>query len=307
MIGKVITGRSFAGCIAYNLQRKEASILDASGVRITSINDITNDFNFQRKLNPNLGQAVGHIVLSWSAEDKAKLNDMIMVERAKEYMYKMKIRNTQYLIVQHTDRQHPHLHLVYNRVGNDGRTITDRYQKMVNAKVCKEITLKYGYHLAEGKAQVNRQRLKGSDQIKYEMYDAIKATTKIAQSWQQLEAILHKQGIKIHYKHLSGTNTIQGISFSKSIAKFKGSEIDRSLSYGKLNQLIELNKQQTKQQQLLGPVKSETPQITRAFNDTHQANQSLLGNLLEPDHEQDNPTPFELLRTKRKLKKGRRI
>jgi type IV secretory pathway VirD2 relaxase len=107
----------------------------------------------------NLGQAVGHIVLSWSAEDKAKLNDAIMVERAKEYMHKMKIRDTQYLIVQHTDRQHPHLHLVYNRVGNDGQTITDRYQKVVNAKVCKEITLKYGYHLAEGKAQVNRQRL----------------------------------------------------------------------------------------------------------------------------------------------------
>jgi hypothetical protein len=90
MIGKVITGRSFAGCIAYNLQREEASILDASGVRTTSVKDITSDFNFQRKLNPNLGQAVGHIVLSWSAEDKAKLDDAIMVERAKEYMHKMK-------------------------------------------------------------------------------------------------------------------------------------------------------------------------------------------------------------------------
>jgi hypothetical protein len=64
MIGKVITGRSFAGCIAYNLRREEASILYASGVRTTSIMDITSDFNFQRKLNPNLGQAVGHIVLS---------------------------------------------------------------------------------------------------------------------------------------------------------------------------------------------------------------------------------------------------
>jgi hypothetical protein len=37
MIGKVITGRSFAGCIAYNLQREEASILDSSGVRTTSV------------------------------------------------------------------------------------------------------------------------------------------------------------------------------------------------------------------------------------------------------------------------------
>ncbi len=304
MIGKVITGRSFAGCIAYNLQREEASILDASGVRTTSVKDMTSDFNFQRKLNPNLGQAVGHIVLSWSAEDKAKLNDAIMVERAKEYMHKMKIRDTQYLIVQHTDRQHPHLHLVYNRVGNDGQTITDRYQKVVNAKVCKGITLKYGYHLAEGKAQVNRQRLKGSDQVKYEMYDAIKAVAKVAQNWQQLEAALLKQGIQTHYKYLSGTDTVQGISFSKGITKFKGSEIDRSLSYGKLNQLIESNNQHGQRQQIAS-VNDITLPNRNSFSDTHGA--SLLGKLLEPDHEQDAQTPFELLRTKRKLKKGRRI
>jgi hypothetical protein len=304
MIGKVITGRSFAGCIAYNLQREEASILDASGVRTTSVKDITSDFNFQRKLNPNLGQAVGHIVLSWSAEDKVKLNDAIMVERAKEYMHKMKIRDTQYLIVQHTDRQHPHLHLVYNRVGNDGKTISDRYQKVVNAKVCKEITLKYGYHLAEGKAQVNRRRLKGSDQIKYEIYDAIKAVAKVAQNWQQLEAALLKQGIQTHYKYLTGTDTVQGISFSKGITKFKGSEIDRGLSYGKINQLIEFNKQHG-QRQRIASVNDITLPNRNSFSDTQGA--SLLGKLLESDHQQDAPTPFELLRTKRKLKKGRRI
>jgi hypothetical protein len=239
-----------------------------------------------------------------SAEDKAKLNDAIMIERAKEYMHKMKIQDTQYLIVQHTDRQHPHLHLVYNRVGNNGQTITDRYQKVVNAKVCKEITLKYGYHLAEGKTQVNRQRLKGSDQIKYEIYDAIKALAKVAQNWHQLEAALLKQGIQTHYKYLSGTDTVQGISFSKGITKFKGSEIDRSLSYGKLNQLMEFNKQHG-QWQRVASINDITLPNRNSIGDTHGA--SLLGKLLKPDHEQDAQTPFELLRTKRKLKKERRI
>jgi hypothetical protein len=303
MIGKVITGRSFAGCIAYNLQREEARILDASGVRTTSVKDMTSDFNFQRKLNPNLGQAVGHIVLSWSAEDTLKLSDSIMVERAKEYMDKMKIRETQYLIVQHTDRQHPHLHLVYNRVSNDGQTITDRYQKVVNAKVCKEITLKYGYHLAEGKARVNRKRLKGSDQVRYEMYDAIKAASKGASSWKQLEELLLKRGINVYYKYLSGSETIQGISFSKGVTKFKGSEIDRSLSFGKLDQLIELNKKQQTNRAQTTPVL----QPVNPVREEHHTNQSLLGVLLAPDQEQDNPVPYELRTTKRKPKKGQRI
>jgi len=38
----------------------------------------------------------------------------------------MEIKNTQYVIVQHTDRQNPHVNIVYNRVDNDGRTITDK-------------------------------------------------------------------------------------------------------------------------------------------------------------------------------------
>jgi ERCC4-related helicase len=206
--------------------------------------------------------------------------------------------------VQHTDKQHPHLHLVYNRVGNNGQTITDRYQKVVNAKVCKEITLKYGYHLAEGKAQVNRQRLKGSDQIKYEMYDAIKAVAKVAQNWQQLETALLKQGIQTHYKYLNETDNVQGISFSKGTTKFKGCEIDRSLSYGKLDQLIELNKKQA-QRQAIASINDNTFLLSNSFSDKHGA--SLLGKLLEPDHDHYAQTPFELLRTKRKLKKGRRI
>ena len=70
MIGKVKTGKSFAGCIRYNLEREEATILHAEGIRIDSITHMINDFNMQRKMNPELGQAVGHIVLSWSVQDK---------------------------------------------------------------------------------------------------------------------------------------------------------------------------------------------------------------------------------------------
>ncbi|MEB0280333.1 relaxase/mobilization nuclease domain-containing protein, partial [Mucilaginibacter sp. 5C4] len=118
MIGKVITGRSFGGCIRYVVQKHDAVVLDAAGVRMQQVNQIINDFNLQRKYNPNLGKAVGHIALSWSVNDAAKLNDEVMVNLAKEYLQKMKIQDTQYLIVKHKDKDHPHIHIVYNRVSN---------------------------------------------------------------------------------------------------------------------------------------------------------------------------------------------
>src|SRR5690606_37167474 len=128
MIGEVITGKSFGGCLRYLMNRPEATVLEAEGVRMDSARAATIDFNLQRKMNPGLGNAVGHLILSWSKEDRPKLSPAIMAERAREYLAKMRIRNTQYLVMQHTDREHPHIHIVYNRVNNEGKTLSDRFQ-----------------------------------------------------------------------------------------------------------------------------------------------------------------------------------
>jgi len=239
MIGKVITGKSFGGCIRYVVQKQDAVIMDAAGVRMHEVNQIINDFNLQRKYNPNLGQAVGHIALSWSINDLEKLNDEVMVTMAKEYLQKMRIKDTQYLIVKHKDKEHPHLHIVYNRVDNNGKTIPDNFQKRRNVEVCRDMTVKHGFYISPGKEQVNRKQLKGEDKIKYELFDAIGSASKKVKNINELIQILAKQGIVTHLKYKSGSNEVQGISFSKGDYKFKGSEIDRSLSYGKLSQFIE--------------------------------------------------------------------
>jgi hypothetical protein len=262
MIGKVITGKSFGGCIRYVVQKHDAVILDAAGVRMQQVNQIINDFNLQRKYNPKLGKAVGHIALSWSINDVAKLNDEVMVDLAKEYMQRMKIQNTQYLIVKHRDKDHPHIHIVYNRVNNNGKTISDNFQKQRNVQVAKELTLKHGLYLSPGKDHVNRQQLKGEDKIKYELFDAIMAASKNVKNINELMQLLAKQGIVTHLKYKSGTTEVQGISFSKGEYKFKGSEIDRSLSYAKLNQIID--------QQQVKPEKSLAVQLREVIENAKQ-------------------------------------
>ena len=247
MIGKIPKpGKSFGGCIEYNILKKDAAILYADGVRVDKIAHTIDDFNMQRKMNPGLGQAVGHIALSWSPEDKEKLNDEKMISIAKEYLQKMKIQDTQVLIVKHKDRAHPHIHIVYNRVNNNGKTIADNFQHLKNIKISKELTLKHGMHIGQGKQKVNRPQLKGIDKLKYELHDTIKAASKKVSNMVQLKHELAKQGIGMQFKYKSGTLEIQGISFSKGKYKFKGSEIDRSLSYGKLSKTI---REQVQQQQ----------------------------------------------------------
>jgi len=241
MIGKPIKGKSFGGCVRYLLEKPDAKIVSAEGVRIQDVKSMTQDFNLQRKLRPGLGKAVGHLVLSWSKEDLPKLNDEVMIVIAHEYMKKMGIANTQCLIVRHHDRDHPHLHIVYNRVNNSGKTITDRSDYQRNIKACKEITLKYGYHLGEGKDLVNREALKGKEKLKYELYDGIKTALKQSASWKGFENELNAKGIAITYKYRSGTNEVQGLSFEKDDLKMKGSSVDRSFSFANLDRQLNRN------------------------------------------------------------------
>jgi hypothetical protein len=241
MIGKQISGRSFGGCIRYLLNRDHAYILEAEGLRSYATRLIIQDLNNQRKMNPNLGKAVGHLILSWSKEDMDKLDTINVTDRAREYMQKMKITDTQYIVVLHADRDHPHIHIVYNRVNNQGRTVSDSNNYQRNIKVCKEMTLKYGYHFGEGKKDVNRDHLKGREQIRYIIYDAITAAKKKCNNWESLAKILAQQGVGIEFKYKSGSKEIQGVSFNRGEIKMKGSAIDRNCSYKNLNDFLQGN------------------------------------------------------------------
>lgn len=237
MIAKLIEGRSFGGCVAYAL-KKDSEIIHSVGLRTDNAKTIIQDFNFQRMLNPKLGKAVGHIILSWNTADKDMLSNDIMISSAKRYLSKMGIRDTQCLMVRHYDRQHDHIHILFNRVNDHGKTISNSNQRYKSFKACKELNTLYGFKQSEGKQNVNRGRLKGNDLIKYQIHDTVKAGIKACRNWNELENYIKYRGVSIQFKHKSGSDEIQGISFSKDGQVFRGSAIDRSLSFGQIDKAL---------------------------------------------------------------------
>ena len=177
MIAKIIQGTDFNGVIIYMLKKLDdkAKVLAATGVRIALANNIAHDFNLQASMRPNVQKAVCHTILSFSANDAERLTDAMMVKIANEYLEKMGYADTQSLIVRHSDRQHPHLHICINRIGNDDKTISDRNEKYRSTKICRELTERYGLTIGGGKQKVNRPRLRGEDKLRYEIFDVIKA------------------------------------------------------------------------------------------------------------------------------------
>jgi len=72
---------------------------------------IAMSFNVQSQMNSKVAKPVGHIALSFSKEDEPHLTDRAMAGIALDYMERMGIRNTQYLIARHFDKEHPHVHI----------------------------------------------------------------------------------------------------------------------------------------------------------------------------------------------------
>ena len=265
MVGKVISASSFSGTVGY-VMKEESRILEAEGIMPPEVKDMVQDFKDQTLLNPRLKNTVGHISLSFSPKDAPKMTDALMTQIAKEYMQKMGITDTQYLLARHLDQPHPHCHLVYNRVGNNGQTISDKNIKLRNAKVCRELTEKYGLYLAPGKEEVRREQLREPDKSKYEIYDAIKGSLPKCKNWNELESKLKDQGITMRYKYCGNTDRKQGVLFSKNGFEFSGSKIDRAFSFTKLDNRFNHIQQQTQHRTtLLGNLSTAAGNYRSAF------------------------------------------
>lgn len=249
MIAKIIKGTSFSGVISYMLSKREgkAKVLQANGVRSSLPNDIAHDFNLQASMRPSVQKPVCHTILSFSAHDSERLTDATMVKIANEYLHEMGYGDTQSLIVRHSDRQHPHMHICINRIGNDGKTISDRNEKYRSTKICRELTERYGLTIGEGKQEVNRSRLRGDDKLRYEVFDAINSILPQSQNWNDFVTGLEQYGVTTRFKTKGNTDVVQGIIFEKGGCSFSGSKIDRSCSFSRLNAEIERNSHKQEQ------------------------------------------------------------
>ena len=249
MIAKIIKGADFEGVINYMLSKQEgkAMVLASNNIGFTDQNLCVHEFVLQASMRPNVQKPVCHTILSFSANDADQLTDDVMIKIANEYLEKMGYGDTQSLIVRHSDCQHPHLHICINRIGNDGKTISDHNEKYRSTKICRELTERYGLTIGEGKQEVNRLRLRGENKLRYEIFDTIKSILPQSQTWKDFVVGLAQQGITTRFKTKGNIDVIQGIIFEKDECSFSGSKIDRSCSFSRLNAEIEQNSHKQEQ------------------------------------------------------------
>ena len=157
MIGKVMIGKGFTGCISYCLEDKKIKSRLNPGEQLVKNRaeilqhnlcfgdkkNLCTQFNDVRKLNPKQSRPVLHITLSLAPGeimDRPQVLEIIG-ECAKEFGFE----NNQFFSVRHFDTEHQHFHIVANRINLEGRTnVTDSNNFKKMSGFCRKMELKYG-------------------------------------------------------------------------------------------------------------------------------------------------------------------
>lgn len=242
MYGKILHGSSFGGLVNYvNDSRKKATLVAASdGINLTNNQTITDSFVMHAGLSSRTKKPVAHFVLAFSPHDAPRIDNILLGQFANEYLKKMGYDDNQFVAFRHYDKEHPHIHIVVNRVNFKGKCTKDAHEKDKNVKVCKDFTRKYGLYIASEKEVVKIQRLRTMDAIHYQMMHAVKESLQVSYNWKDFENELAKLGISLRFRYNTTTNGIEGVSFTIDKDKigsrmrhdisFSGKQLDASLT-----------------------------------------------------------------------------
>jgi hypothetical protein len=269
MIGKVKVNQSFGAMCQYVLQEKTpdkgAEVLAAHGVRTDSAAHMAADFDAVRAMRPGLGKAVLHVALAFPVEEKEKVTNEVMGRIAQDYLKGLKIdpENTQWAVVRHQDKEHPHMHLVVNRVDLDGQTVSDQFIRSRSVDVCKRIEQEYGLLVADqvGRkqaleigptpAQVKAAKTKPPQEeqsadwrrarpdladwsrARQDIGRALSYTAGQARSFDELREALRPRGIELELTRRKDGSPA-GVVFEQDGHRVKGSQVGRAYSAGNL-------------------------------------------------------------------------
>lgn len=244
MIANIKTRVDFVGIVNYANDQKNrkkcATLLAHNGVCAASNKTIADSFQIQASMRPKVKSPVKHVSLAFSPHDAARFSDdekgdALMVEIAQKWMELMGVRNTQYIIARHHDTSHPHCHLVFNRIDNNGNLIPDSNERIRSTKVCRALTEEYGLYIAPKNSKArNKARLRPHQLRKHNLRTAALDALAESQSWKDFLSALKVRNIDIRFNRSQASDKVRGISFSQDGISLAGSTLDRDLSLNSL-------------------------------------------------------------------------
>ncbi len=226
---------------------------------------------------------------------------------------RMGLYNHQWIACTHKDTGKPHIHLIANRIGVDGKVFNTTFMSNRSARIAEELSRDMGLTIAnEVRAQKKHRevhadpdRQQAKDRLQRIAYSELKSNTTLADFLHGLE----RKGVGIEpAKNKQGN--IYGIRFSYEGHTFKASEIGREFGYHSLAGNFSSSPEPGRSpqvQHLHDTGHANTPRVADHHFSLSEGAAALFGSLFSPSllPAEDDNAPSLKKKKRKKLSYGR--
>jgi hypothetical protein len=244
MIGKVDIGASSYHCLSYcledkrhlseeqkqqltlqdNLQHKNRAEIIAWNLCNGDKRQLAGQFKEVEKLSKRVEKPVIHLTIRAAPGDK--LTNAQWQEIGQAAAQEFGLSDHQYVCILHKDTKQPHIHIVGNRVGFDGKVASDSNSYGRMAKLCRELEKKYNLRQVLSPRRFlspKERQIPRNDERKEQLKTDIRNVLRHSTSYQDFEKAMQEKGYRIEKG--------RGIAFEDSKkVRVKGSEVGYPLS-----------------------------------------------------------------------------
>ena len=240
MTADQVKGKSFRGALNYNLEKVNKGVakwLDTSFAKHDE-RTIMDEVKMIRVLRPNLAKYFYHTSVNFPPHENLKDEQMVTI--AKDYLEAMEFDQHQYAIFRHFDADHPHMHILVNRIGYDGTVLSDSKDYQRSEQILRKLEKQYGLtevissRQAKERAMTKNEleMMKRTDEpsVKMKLQVTIKNLLTQKPTTEQFISQLEAQGINVLFNQAS-TGFVSGISYGYKGMQFKGAHFGNAYKW----------------------------------------------------------------------------
>lgn len=232
MIAKIGRGNNLHGALAYNqlkVENENGKILFMNKMIETkdgkyTVTQLTKSFEPYLMANKNTEKATLHISLN--PDPKDQVSDEKFVQIAQDYMNEMGYSEQPFVVFKHTDINRTHIHIVSIGVDEEGRKISDKFEKRKSMKICRNIEKKYQLLSATDKEFAQNEQI--FSPVDYHSGD-VKS---------QLASVIRNIANYYHFQTIGEYNAVLSLFniTSEKVEKVDGGVVKNGLVYFALNE-----------------------------------------------------------------------
>ncbi len=249
--GRRIRGRAaLRRALGYGMRPDKNFEILVSNLFSRTVSGLLSEFLIDARRRPGLKESVVHEILSWHPGRKPTKRELEKV--AMMHLEKNGFKNCSFIVIQHNDTEHPHLHIFVSRVRPDGSVVSlsQNWKKwtanlrQIEIELCLPEPPVSAVPAAGDKA-VNAQRRAERRETASPIVDPAKVRAALSRSSspEQLKNELEAAGIEITTS-TSDNGRVRGVLLRSAGAKewLAGSSISRDLSLSKIEKTLAENR-----------------------------------------------------------------